>query len=70
MDKNRFAVVSKWMANWKINQFVTAHSHVNWFELVSYPFKFLTPSFVADNYATLAVSREMSRGVIDFIYQG
>jgi hypothetical protein len=35
MSENRFAMVSKWMPNGDINQFVKAHEGVNRFELVS-----------------------------------
>ena len=41
MAEDRFAMVSEWMTNGNINQFVTAHRDVNRFELVSPPFKFL-----------------------------
>ena len=35
MTETQFGMVSKWMANGNINQFVTAHKEVNRFELVS-----------------------------------
>ena len=56
MIGNRFAMVSEWMTNGNINQFVTTHPHENRFELVSYPFKLLIPSAPVDNYAS-AVGR-------------
>ena len=34
MSKNQFAMVSKWMANGNINEFVRAHRDVNRFKLV------------------------------------
>ena len=34
MDKDQFAMVSEWMANGNINEFVKAHWKVNRFELV------------------------------------
>ena len=36
MTKDRFAMVSEWMANGNINQFVVAHQDANRFELVRY----------------------------------
>ena len=35
MTGTQFAMVSKWMMNGNINQFVTAHKEVSRFELVS-----------------------------------
>ena len=57
MSENRLAMVSEWMTNENINQFVTAHPDANRFELVSSPFKLLTPSFVIDNYVGSLVGR-------------
>jgi len=37
MTENRFAMVSGWMENGNINEFVKAHPDVNRFELVSSP---------------------------------
>ena len=39
---NRLAMVSEWITNGNINQFVAAHPHENRFELVSSPLKYLT----------------------------
>ena len=39
MNSDRFAMVSEWMTNGNIIQFVTAHRDANRFELVSSPFK-------------------------------
>ena len=50
MTGNRFAMVSEWMTNGNINQFVTTHPHENRFELVSDPFKLLTPPAPVDNH--------------------
>ena len=36
MCNNRFAMVSEWMANGRINEFIKAHSDVNRFELVGF----------------------------------
>ena len=41
MTENRFAMVSEWMTNGNINQFLRAHSDANRFELVSPPFNSL-----------------------------
>ena len=41
MTENEFAIVSEWMPNGNINEFVAAHQDVNRFRLVSSPFKFL-----------------------------
>ena len=41
MTGDRFAMVSEWMTNGDIAQFVTAHQDANRFELVSSPFKLL-----------------------------
>ena len=53
----KFAIVSNWMANGNINQFVKAHQDANWFELISPPLKFLTFSTIADDSITLVVGR-------------
>ena len=34
MSGNQFMMVSEWMANGNINEFITAHGDVNRFELV------------------------------------
>ena len=41
MTKDRFAMVSEWMPNRNIKQFVVAHQDANRFELVRHPFKLL-----------------------------
>ena len=41
MTENEFAMVSEWMPNGNINQFVAAHQDVDRFELVSPPSKFV-----------------------------
>ena len=43
MNEDKFVMVSGWMENGNINEFVKARPHENRFELVSSPFKFLTP---------------------------
>ena len=57
MTEDKFAMVSGWMANGNINEFVKVHWDVNRFKLVSSPFKLLIPSFIVDDYATSAVGR-------------
>jgi len=44
MTEDRLAMVSEWMVNGNINQFVKAHWDANRFELVSPPFKLLQSS--------------------------
>jgi len=46
MSGNQFAMVSEWMANGNIGQFITAHPHENRFELVRFPFKLLVPRWL------------------------
>ena len=43
MSDTRFAMVSKWMPNGSIRQFVKVHQDANRFDLVSFRFTFLTP---------------------------
>ena len=42
MSENRFVMVSEWMPNGNINQFVKAHPNVNRLSLVRPPFATLT----------------------------
>ena len=62
MTGNRFAMVSEWMTNGNINEFVTAHRDVNRFELVSSPFKLPRQPPIADDYLAPVVMR-CSEGV-------
>ena len=56
MTETEFAMVSEWMSNGNINQFVTEHQDANRFELVSSPFKsFHSPPI--DNCAAHIVGR-------------
>ena len=48
MTGGRFAMVSEWMANGNINEFVAEHWNANRFELVSSPSKLLRSSLVTD----------------------
>lgn len=52
MTENRLAMVSEWMTNGNINQFVMAHQDANRFELVSSPFRLLSSFPVVDNHVT------------------
>lgn len=49
MTENRFTMVSGWMTNGNINQFVKAHLNANRFELVSFPSKFLSSSALVND---------------------
>ena len=42
MGQNQFAMVSEWMEDGNINQFVKAHPDVDRVELVCFPFSFLS----------------------------
>ena len=46
MTENQFAMVSEWMSNGNINQFVRENIDVNRYGLVSSPSRFLASSFV------------------------
>ena len=48
MTETMFAMVSDWMPNGNINEFVAAHRDANRFELVSSPFKPLQSSTVVN----------------------
>ena len=39
MTETKFAIVSEWMFNGNINEFVKTHQNANRYELVSSPFK-------------------------------
>jgi hypothetical protein len=57
MTETKFAMVSEWMSNGNINQFVTAHQDANRFELVSSPFKPLRSLPVVDDDVVPVVGR-------------
>ena len=69
MTGNKLAMMSEWMTNGNINQFVATHPHKNRFELVSYPFKLLIPSPIADNYR-LRQLEGVAKGLIHMHGQG
>ena len=57
MTKNRFAMVSDWMANGNINQFLEKHQDANRFELVR-PGSSLPPSSAVDVFPIVGRRRE------------
>ena len=69
MTGNQFAMVSEWMTNGNINQYVTTHPHKNRFELVSNPFKYFISSAVAHNYRLRQLGG-ITRGLIHMHGQG
>ena len=46
MTGDHFTMVSEWMTNGNINEFVATHPHENRFELVSPPCRHQTPSLM------------------------
>ena len=57
MTGNQLAMMSEWMTNENINQFVAAHRDANRLELVGSPFKFLISPVIVDYYAILVAWR-------------
>jgi hypothetical protein len=57
MSDTQFAMVSKWMPNGNINEFVKAHCDANRFELVSFPFGFPPPLLLVDHYMFFIAGR-------------
>ena len=49
MTETEFSMVSEWMSNGNVNQFVAAHQDANRFELVRFLFKLLYSSPVAED---------------------
>jgi len=49
MTETEFSMVSEWMLNGNVNQFVATHQDAKRFELVPFPLKLLYSSPVADN---------------------
>ena len=57
MSETQFAMVSEWMPNGNINEFVEKCPDVNRFELVSFLFGFPPSSLLVDNYVISVVGR-------------
>ena len=57
MTETEFSMVSEWMPNGNITQFVTAHPDAKRFELVRSPFRLLYSSPVVDDYTVRIVGR-------------
>jgi len=57
MTETEFSMVSEWMPNGNINQFVSAHQDANRFELVRLPFELLYFATVADDCTALIAER-------------
>ena len=57
MTETDFSMVSEWMPNGNIKQFVSAYQDANRFELVRSPFKFLYFVTVTDNCAAPIAER-------------
>ena len=57
MSGTQFAMVSEWMPNGNIDQYVKAHRDANRYELVSSPFEFILSSAGVDDYTTSVVGR-------------
>jgi hypothetical protein len=50
MSETQFAMVSDWMPNGNINEFVKRYSGANRFELVSFPSRSPPSSLLVDRY--------------------
>ena len=57
MSGTQLAMVSEWMPNGNINQFVKKHRNANRFELVSFSFVSLSSSFLVNNCPNPVVER-------------
>ena len=55
MSNNQFAMVSEWMVNGNVNEYVQKHRNVNPFELVGLTLLFV--SLLADAYSTSIAPR-------------
>ena len=63
MSATQFAMVSEWMPNGNINQFVESHWGANRFELVGFPFGFLSSSLPVNDYVVPQLG-DVARGLI------
>ena len=72
MTEDRFAMVSEWMTNGNINQFVMVHRDANRFELVSCPFRPLRPSHTSRPVGNHMLPQlcDVARGLIYMHGQG
>jgi len=61
MTETEFSMVSEWMSNGNVNQFVATHQDAKRFELVTFPLKLLHSSPVADNY-TVPIAERCRKG--------
>jgi len=57
MTGTQFAMVSEWMPNGNVSQFVMAHRDANRFELVSFAFRLLASPPLINDYVVSVVSR-------------
>jgi hypothetical protein len=57
MSETKFTMVSKWMPNGNINEFVRKCPNANRFELVSFPFRFPPSSLLIDGYVISVAGR-------------
>ena len=57
----KFVMVSEWMANGNINQFVRTHWDVNRFKLVGFLYGALPSSSVIETFVTSAAGRRRER---------
>jgi hypothetical protein len=62
MSETQFAMVSEWMPNGNIRDFVKSHRDANRFDLVSLPCSFLQPSLVFDD-GTISVAGGRRKGL-------
>ena len=69
MSGTQFAMVSRWMSNGNINQFVKAHTDVNRFELVSHLFKLLL-SYPLSTVDWLSQLGDVAEGLVYMHEQG
>jgi len=69
MSETQFAMVSEWMSNGNINQFVETHQDANRFDLVCFPSRFLTSHLLANGYLILQLG-DVAGGLIYMHEQG
>jgi len=67
MSETQFAMISDWMVNGNINDFVKAHPDANRLELVSSSFRVSLLSLTAESFIELG---DVARGLIYIHYQG